>query len=238
MVGYEGFRVLHVGFGSLALLGFWTAAVLRKGSPLHKAVGRLYLGAMAAIVASSLPLTVRILYDLSFIFGVFLFYILALVVAGLWQAWRAVRDKHDVRRYAGPVYRVLAALTLALALVSLGTGLAAGTPLLALFSPIGILSGVAMLRFARNPVARPGWWRDEHRNAMIGNGVATHIAFLSIGLPRLLPSVSGSTLGYLAWLGPVAIAVAVRVWLELRARRANGATRAVDAERVPTAAAR
>ena len=28
---------------------------------------------------------------------------------------------------------------------------------------------------------------------MIGNGVATHIAFLAIGLPKLLPSLAGPT---------------------------------------------
>lgn len=227
MVGYEGFRFLHIGFGSLALLGYWSAAVLRKGSPAHKAVGKIYLLAMATIVVSSLPLTVRILYDVNFVFGVFLFYILALVIAGVWQAWRAVRDKGDVRRYAGPVYRVLAALNLMLGLVSLGLGLSVNAPLLALFSPIGILSGIAMLRFARNPVATPGWWMNEHRNAMIGNGVATHIAFLSIGLPRLLPSVSGPALGYAAWLGPVVIAVAVRLWLEMRAWRGRGGSGAI-----------
>ncbi len=240
MVGYEGFRFLHIGFGGLALLGFWAAAFLRKGSPAHKVVGKVYLLAMAAIVASSLPLTVRILYDVNFVFGVFLFYILMLVLAGLWQAWRAVRDKRDVRRYAGPVYRILAALNLVMGLVSLTLGLAVGTPLLALFSPIGILSGIGMLRFARAPVAAPGWWMAEHRNAMIGNGVATHIAFLSIGLPRLLPSLSGPMLGYAAWLGPVVIAVAVRVWLEVQARRGrggSGASRDVQGARAPTPAA-
>ncbi|MCA1713620.1 MAG: hypothetical protein LC715_00305 [Gammaproteobacteria bacterium] len=44
------------------------------------------------------------------------------------------------------------------------------------------------------------WWLVEHYSAMLGNGIATHVAFVSIGLPRLLPAVDGVGLHYLGWL--------------------------------------
>jgi hypothetical protein len=85
--------------------------------------------------------------------------------------------------------------------------------ILAGFSLIGLLGGRSMLRFAKQAPADPRWWLREHFGAMLGNGVATHIAFLSIGLPKLLPSLAGPVMHNVAWLGPLAIAVVARVLL-------------------------
>ena len=57
---------------------------------------------------------------------------------------------------------------------------------------------------------------DEHYTAMLGNGVATHIAFLGIGLPRLLPAVDGTALHYAAWFGPLGAAVIAKWLLDRR----------------------
>ena len=59
--------------------------------------------------------------------------------------------------------------------------------------------------------AQPRWWLAEHYGAMLGNGVATHVAFLSIGLPRLLPAIDGDALHYLGWFAPL-------VWWRCRPR--------------------
>ena len=74
------------------------------------------------------------------------------------------------------------------------------------FSGIGLLTFKGMWQLSRQRPTDPRWWLREHLNAMIGNGVATHIAFLSIGLPRLLPMLDGQTLRTLAWLGPLTLA--------------------------------
>ena len=51
---------------------------------------------------------------------------------------------------------------------------------------------------------------------MLGNGVATHIAFLGLGLPRLLPMVDGTALHYVAWFGPLLVAVFAKPLLDRR----------------------
>ena len=51
---------------------------------------------------------------------------------------------------------------------------------------------------------------------MLGNGIATHIAFLGIGLPRLLPAVDGTVLHYGAWFGPLVVAVIAKLVLDRR----------------------
>ena len=116
---------------------------------------------------------------------------------------------------------------------SLGVGLKYSISLFAMFSIVGFVNGVSMLQFARKAPDNPRWWMVEHGGAMIANGVATHIAFLSIGLPRLLPSLSGSTLQTLAWMGPLALAVLANVWLRKRYGRAQTSPSASQPSPVP-----
>jgi uncharacterized PurR-regulated membrane protein YhhQ (DUF165 family) len=87
------------------------------------------------------------------------------------------------------------------------------------FSVVGLFTGFDMLRkrgHRERLAAQPRWWLVEHYSAMLGNGIATHIAFLSIGLPRLLPAIDGTMLHYTAWFGPVFVAVVMKVVLDRR----------------------
>ena len=87
-----------------------------------------------------------------------------------------------------------------------------------IFSLIGLLLGVDMWRRRRIIPRQPQWWLREHYSAMLGNGVATHIAFLVIGLPRLLPGIDGGALYYAAWFVPLVVSIAANVWLDRRFR--------------------
>jgi hypothetical protein len=215
---YQTWVFLHIAAGTLALVAFWAAAVLRKGSTGHRYVGRAYLLAMLAIIVSGVPLTLQRLADGHVITGAFLGYLLVIVAAGVWSAWRAVRDKHDPVAYTGPVYLALGAASLLAGLAVLVLGIRHGQPLLMGFSVVGLFGGQDMLRKRRRIVGKPLWWREEHYGAMVGNGVATHIAFLAIGLPRLFPGISGSALFYAAWFGPLVVAVIARVLLARKYR--------------------
>jgi hypothetical protein len=158
----------------------------------------------------------------------FLAYLVVITATGVWSAWRAVRDKHDVVRYTGPVFVSLGLLSLLSGAMVLALGIRVGSPLLMGFSSIGLLAGLDTLIKRRRRdrlAARPRWWMVEHYTAMLGNGIATHIAFLGIGLPRLLPSLGGGTLQYLAWFGPLLMAVLAKLWLDRRWRSATPAAK-------------
>jgi uncharacterized membrane protein len=219
MPAYPWFVALHIVAGTAALATFWLAAALRKGSPRHRLAGRVYLAAMVAVIASALPLAVQRLLDGHPVTATFLGYLVVITSAGVWTAWRAVQDKHDAVRYTGPVFVALGLLSIASGLAVLLLGLRVGAPLLVGFSAVGLLAGGDMLlkRLRRDRLAaRPRWWLVEHYTGMLGNGVATHIAFLSLGLPRLLPSVDGTTLHYTAWFGPLLAATLAKLWLDRR----------------------
>ena len=218
MNAYDLIVTAHVASGTVALATFWLSAALRKGSPLHVWVGRAYLLSMCGVVVSALPMVVQRVVDGRGVAAVFLGYLVVLVTTTVWLAWRAIRDKADPARYLGSVYSALMVANPVAGLAVLAAGVQAGQPLLMGFSLIGILIGSDMWRRRRVIPAQPRWWMQEHYAAMVGNGAATHIAFLAIGLPRLLPDVASGALFYTAWFAPVLLSIAAKAWLDRRYR--------------------
>lgn len=219
MTSYSLLVSAHAAIGAVALAAFWSAALVRKGSPLHRRAGQAFLLAMCGIIATGLPMAAHKWSEGKTVTAAFLGYLLVITATAVWSSWRAIRDKHDVDRYTGPVYATLAWLSLAAGLGVLALGLQVGAPLLMGFSTVGLFAGVDMLRKRRQRArlaAQPRWWLVEHYTAMLGNGIATHIAFLGIGLPRLLPAVDGTWLHYSAWFGPLLVAVVAKLVLDRR----------------------
>lgn len=215
---YKYYVMLHVAVGTLALIGFWTAAALRKGSSRHRLVGRVYLLAMVAVIVSGVPLVIQRASDGHTVTAAFLGYLLLITATGVWTAWRAIRDKADPVAYTGVVFRGFGLANVLAGFGVLALGIKVGSPLLMGFSAIGLFAGQDMLRKRRQILGKPLWWREEHYTAMLGNGVATHIAFLGIGLPRLLPWIDGTALHYAAWFGPLLVAVIAKVLLDRKYR--------------------
>lgn len=212
MTAHEITALFHAGLGTIALATFWMAALARKGSVPHRYAGRVYGLAMLGLLVPAVPLSVGVL-DKDAAFGWFLFYLVLITFTALWQGWFALRHKRDFARFAGPGLRNLAWANIAAGAAVLGLGVALKQPIFLGFSLIGLLGGRGMLALIRRGPEHPRWWMGVHLGAMFGCGVATHIAFLSIGLPRLLPMLSGQTLQLLAWMGPLAVASAARIWV-------------------------
>ena len=153
-------------------------------------------------------------------------YLLLITATAVWTAWRAIRDKHDPVAFTGPVYRGFAVANLLAGVGVLVLGHSAGSPLLMGFAAVGLFAGQDMLRKRARIVGRPLWWREEHYGAMLGNGVATHIAFLGLGLPRLMPMIDGTALHYVAWFGPLLVAIVAKPLLDRRFAASKGPNQA------------
>lgn len=216
---YAIVKYLHIAIGAAALIGFWTAGLARKGGTLHRRAGQVFLLAMTGIVITAVPMALYTLHRGHPNTAAFLGYLTVITATGTWASWRAIVDKRDVRRYTGAVFTALAALSIASGAAMLALGTSIRAPLLIGFSVVGLYTGSDMLRKRRRReqlAARPRWWLVEHYTAMIGNGIAVHIAFLGIGLPRLLPMVDGAALHYLAWFGPLVTAIGAKLWADRR----------------------
>jgi uncharacterized membrane protein len=220
---YDGMKYVHIALGVMALITFWLSGFSRKGSKLHTGSGKIYLLAMTGILISSSIMIVLFSirpkppgeHFLNYL-AMFLGYLVVITSTSVWCSWRAIRDKKDWLKFTGPVYKALMFLNALSGLIIAYVGLFE-TDKMALifvgFSLIGLNSAWGMWRFARTPPGDPRWWLKQHFGSMIGNGVATHIAFLSIGLPKLLPMLSGPLLQNLAWLGPLSLSVLAGIYL-------------------------
>ena len=85
--------------------------------------------------------------------------------------------------------------------------------LLQVFGGVGVMGGIGAWTSWRRSATDPKWWLKEHYGAMIGNGVATHIAFFGIGLRSLLPGVDPVLLQNFAWFAPLAASLVAAAWL-------------------------
>ncbi len=217
MAWYSNTVLIHSLIGALALLTFWTAGLSKKGSLLHKSAGKIYLLAMTGIVLTALPMAIAMLINGNSIAGAFFSYLVVITSTSIWVSWRAIRDKQNWLRFTGPVYKTLMVLNLlsGLTIAALGLFYAKNMQLvISSFSLIGVLGAVKMYRFQKAAPTDPRWWLGQHFTSMIGNGVATHIAFLSIGLPKLLPLLAGPVLQNSAWMGPLTLSVFVGMYLK------------------------
>jgi len=236
MPGYSLIVALHVLAGVVALVGFWSAALMKKGSPRHRTLGKAYLLAMAAIVVTALPITVEFaLFRQQPLTALFLAYLMALTGNASWLAWRAVTDKRDWKALVKrPGWHLSLWPMLLLALVVLVTGVQQRQMLFVGFSIIGLWAGWRMLKFARRGPARPDWAFRQHYQSMLGAGIATHVAFLSIGMRPLWQWLYGHTpvpallIELFPWAMPVVVALIAAAWLNRKyggrrvARRASG----------------
>jgi len=229
---------LHSAIGAVALLCFWIAALARKGSRPHRFAGRIYLGAMAAILLTAVPLVLSIFWRGDALDGVFFLDLLLLVGINVVLAPRAIRRKQDFEAYRGGIYPLLARLQLGGGAITALVGGWAQQPLLLVFGLVGVLLSLRMLQLLRLRTPPDGWWLREHFRAMIGNGVATHIAFLSIGLSHLLPPELAARVQHLhlAWFAPLGVALLAGTWLNVQHRRRFAGRGQVRAARLQSGA--
>ncbi len=217
MDAYRLLILVHACFGTLALASYWNAALSRKGSPWHKAAGRLYVKSMLGIIASALPIAAVAFARGNPGRGIFLSYLVVITATALWLGWRAVRRKQDQAAFRDRRYVVVAWLNLAAAAAVFAIGLRTGNGVLIGFAAISVYGGTTMLRRHRRPLDTPRWWLREHFAAMLACGVATHIAFLSIGLSRMLQGAGielGGRLELLSWFAPVLVALLAGIYFK------------------------
>ncbi len=222
---YKAVLHAHLACGLAALPLFWIPAVVRKGSRVHRAAGKLFLLAMLVVIVTGVPLAFRFLAEGRWVFAVFLLYIAVITAMSAGTAWFALRLKRSPARYFGKVYAATAVFMFLSGATVIALGWHFQVWLLFFFGVIGPFLGFRMLRKFRATEHDTNWWLHEHLGGMIGGGIATHVAFGAFGLRRLWPAYAtiDGIAGMLPWLLPVVIGFAASAWLERR--YANGLPR-------------
>lgn len=206
---YDILLTLHGIAGVIALVTFWAAAILRKGSPAHRAAGKAYLAAMLVIVVTAVPMAVIIAMRGKPGIATFLGYLVVITATGMWAGWRAIRRKGQQQAFRDGAYAGVAWLNIVASAAVFAVGWQMSQALLMGFSMVGVIGGVQMLHRRARPMESTRWWMEEHFSAMVGCGVATHIAFLAIGLDRIVRMVGIDPPGWyhlVAWFLPLSLA--------------------------------
>jgi len=212
---YRAIVTAHIACGVIALATYWMAGLSKKGSPFHRSAGKAYLLSMMGVVASSVVMAGFAFARDLVVIATFLAYLVVITTTAMALGWLALRRKRDQAAYRGLGYRVAAVLNVASGLAVFAFGIAKGDALLMGFSWVGIIVGGQMLWRAWKPLAEAKWWLREHIGAMLGCGVATHIAFLGIGIRRLTDALGVQVdLGMVAWFAPVAVSFLAGQWLQ------------------------
>jgi len=212
---YRTILLAHVACGVVALATYWMAGLSRKGSPFHKASGKIYLVSMVGIILSSIVLAGFAFAGEKYVVATFLAYLVVITSTAMALGWLAIRRKRDQTAFRSVGYRAGGAFNLVSGLATFAFGVQQGEALLMGFSWVGIIIGAQMLMRAWRPLDEAKWWLREHIGAMLGCGVATHIAFLGIGIKRITEVLGVQMdLGLLAWFAPLAVSSIAGIWLD------------------------
>jgi len=206
-------RMLHVIVGVVTLITFWTAALAPKGSPRHRAAGRIYLLSLVGILATASLMLVDRLRAGQLDLAAFLFFIAIFLGTSAWLAWASIRSRRDVRLLTGTVYRLLASLNIAAGVLMIGLFVVTRFPLMLVLSLVGIGQGAAMWRLALGGPRDERWWLEQHMNAAVVNFGSTHDTFLAVAVGSVVPVLRAPGPRAVVALVVLLVAMALRIGL-------------------------
>ena len=211
----EMMMLLHGCVGTAVLVLFWRTMFALKGGSKHKRSGRLYLILLLPLLITVVPITVVAAAEEGPARAIQLGYLALVVTTAGWTTWRAIRDRDDVARFRGIVFRSLAISLFASGLLLLAIGIVKQNVLTVGFSFIGVIFGGAMLGFWRASPHRD-WWLTWHLNGVALLFAASHAAFITLLARVAMGDAYNETVHGLTQIGTLAFAYGLRQWLGWR----------------------
>jgi hypothetical protein len=213
---FESARAVHVGIGVMVLGTFWTAALAPKGGTWHRRGGRVYVWAMAALLAATLVMSAGMVQAGTPMRAVFDVYVSLISVASVWMAWSSVRQRQHIQRYLGWPYRAICLLLGGYALFLLALVPKMGSParmaMVAAFAVFGlVIAGAMVWRWMRRD-DHEQWWLSEHLTAMAVNFAATHASFSILAGGSVFPALKEPWLRTAILVAWMVSALLVRLW--------------------------
>ena len=213
---FESARAVHIGIGVVVLASFWTAALAPKGDTWHRRGGRVYVWAMAALLAATGVMSVGMVKAGTPLRAVFDVYVSLISVASVWMAWSSVRHREHIQRYLGWPYRALCLLLGGYALFLLALVPKMGAParmaMVGAFAVLGlVVAGAMVWRWVRRDDHKQ-WWLSEHLTAMALNFAATHASFSILAGGAVFPALKEPWVRTAILVSWMVSALVVRVW--------------------------
>jgi len=216
----------HIAVGALALVLFWIPLAVRKGSPTHVKVGRVYVIAMYVVALTAFAASLMVLADpigvqqptaslnaeqatqlaeRFRVFSVFLLMLSILVFTSLRHGLLALRERIESGVLRTKVHRALITVLVTTAVVVGGVGIAFQQILLIIFAVVGTVAGIGMLQDIRRDMTNPKARIYAHLNSLIGTGIGAYTAFFAFGGARFFNELLPGQWQTIPWVLPAII---------------------------------
>lgn len=197
--------ILHIsaGFGSIIL--FWIPILTKKGSNIHRKIGKLYIFLMWIVICSGVILMINKLHEGATDAGIFLGFLILLAARPVWygiailQSKKALskrlKDTHILLKLSLLIYGIF---MLVFGIYLQGQGMAT---VMMLFSILGFLAGLDAWKDFKS-TSTDSNWLQEHFEGMLISGIAAYTAFLIIGGNELIGQYMVGYWVLIPWLSP------------------------------------
>lgn len=206
---------LHIAGGFIALLLFWIPVFARKGSPVHKRIGRYFALLMYMIGISGLLMSSMDLWIPEILHAdrnpantrntaIFLFSLSLLVLTTTRHGWLTVNYRDNRLPLRQPLQLFLVGSLMLCGLVLLGLGLTRGNPIFIAFGALQTGLSAGTLRYTFKQQTRPREWWTEHLGGLIASGIGAYTAFFVFGAVSFMEPLFNQLpwLPVLVWVGP------------------------------------
>lgn len=206
---------LHIAGGVIALLLFWIPVFARKGSPVHKRIGRyfaslMYMIGMSGLLMSSLDLWMPETFhpDRSAAAtqntAIFLFSLSLLVLTTTRHGWLTINYRENRLPLRRPLQLMLLGALILSGIVLLALGLTRADAVYIAFGGLEIAVSAGMLRYTFKKQTRPREWWIEHLGGLFASGIGAYTAFFVFGAFTILEPafIALPWLPVLVWVGP------------------------------------
>lgn len=218
--------IFHISCGAVALVIFWIPVLTRKGSPIHKKIGRIFVYGMTAIAVSGILLSSITLFDpvglrtngqqlpmadafqmaeMARVFALFLLMLSCLVLTAARHATLVLKAKRDRSLLRTPFHVGSQIMTGVLAVVTGVVGVLYSQPLLIVFFFIGAAGAYGTLRYTFKARLDKNEWIIEHIGSTIGTGIAAYTAFFAFGGRELIGRLMDGPWQLVPWVLPTII---------------------------------
>jgi uncharacterized membrane protein len=199
---------LHISAGFSSIVLFWIPTLTKKGSNIHRKVGKVYIFLMWIVIFSGIVLTFNKFNEGVMDAAIFLGFLVLLAARPVWYGTAILKSKkklssrlknyHILLRLALCVYGIF---MLIFSIMTFGQGLAS---VMLIFAVLGMIAGIDAYRDYKSTSTTSNWLR-EHFEGMIISGVAAYTAFLIIGGNAFISQYMTGYWLLIPWLSPTII---------------------------------
>lgn len=221
---HELLRYTHIGGGFFGLALFWVPIFSKKGGKIHRKIGKIWTWLARVILVAGF--SGLLLYLPGFIekgasaknysFLLFLGYLSVVTFIVVNYAVAVLNSKKDPSMMNTLYWQLSAILSIVSSIVVIAFALMvnpANKYVLLALSPVGIGTGIGMLKYMKGKTTSPKQWLYEHLGSMLGAGIAFHTAFAVFGMTRLFDIGLTGGIAVIPWILPAAIGLpATFIW--------------------------